>query len=204
MVLGFSGQACAGLIIDNSVPCTDDALIASIELKGLKYTQPHVVLRELIQKVGENFSQKTFEIEKLRLQDLDLFTEITVSCEPTKESINEILAVSNEPAPEPPPSVPVETSSSSNSISPNPDTLSSFVSRLSSNTELLSSLLARLSANNDTLSSLISHLSSDTDSLSSLVTRLSSNTDSLSSLVTRLLSNTAALSSLVPVDKPVE
>ena len=204
VVLGFSGQACAGLIIDNSVPCTDDALIASIELKGLKYTQPHVVLRELIQKVGENFSQKTFEIEKLRLQDLDLFTEITVSCEPTKESINEILAVSNEPAPEPPPSVPVETSSSSNSISPNPDTLSSFVSRLSSNTELLSSLLARLSANNDTLSSLISHLSSDTDSLSSLVTRLSSNTDSLSSLVTRLLSNIAALSSLVPVDKPVE
>ena len=156
-VLGFSGQAFAGLIIDNSVPCTDEALIASIELKGLKYTQPHVVLRELLQKVGENFSQKTFEAEKLRLQDLDLFTEITVTCEPTKESINEILAVPDDLSPEPPPSVPVKTSNSSD---PDPDSLSSFVSRLSSNNETLSSLVASLSSNNDSLSSLVSRLSS--------------------------------------------
>ena len=195
-VLGFSGQAFAGLIIDNSVPCTDEALIASIELKGLKYTQPHVVLRELLQKVGENFSQKTFEAEKLRLQDLDLFTEITVTCEPTKESINEILAVPDEPSPEPPPSVPVKTSNSSD---PDPDSLSSFVSRLSSNNETLSSLVSSLTSNTDTLSSLVSRLSSNTDSLSSLVSRLSSNTAALSSLVSRLSSNTAALSSLIPV-----
>ena len=205
-VLGFSGQAFAGLIIDNSVPCTDEALIASIELKGLKYTQPHVVLRELLQKVGEHFSQKTFEVEKLRLQDLDLFTEITVTCEPTKESINEILAVPDEPSPEPPPSVPVKKSSS-----PDPDSLSSFVSRLSSNNETLSSLVASLSSNTDSLSSIAYRLSSNnealspnTDSLSSLVSRLSSNTDSLSSLVSRLSANTVALSSLIPVDESVE
>lgn len=200
-VLGFAGQAFAGLIIDNSVPCTDEALIASIELKGLKYTQPHVVLRELLQKVGENFSQKTFEVEKLRLQDLDLFTEITVTCEPTKESINEILAVPDEPSPEPPPSVPVKTSNSSDI---DPDSLSSFVSRLSSNNDVLSSLVSRLSSNNEALSSLVSRLSSNTDSLSSLVSRLSSNTDSLSSLVSRLSANTVALSSLIPVDESVE
>ena len=50
-------------------------------MEGLKHTKPHVVWRELSHKVGGVFSQGTFEAEKLRLQDLDLFTEISVSCD---------------------------------------------------------------------------------------------------------------------------
>jgi len=41
-----------------------------------------VVERELLNRVGEPFSAEKFEAEKLRLQDLDLFTEITVTCTP--------------------------------------------------------------------------------------------------------------------------
>ena len=63
--------------------CVDGAKIAFIEIEGLEHTKLHVVKRELTHKVGSVFSQKTFEAEKLRLQDLDLFTEITVTCEPS-------------------------------------------------------------------------------------------------------------------------
>jgi len=64
--------------------CIDGTSIASIELEGLEYTKPHVVWRELLHKAGDAFSQKTFETEKLRLQDLDLFTEVSVTCEPAE------------------------------------------------------------------------------------------------------------------------
>ena len=60
--------------------CSDGAKIESIEFEGLEHTKPRVVWRELTHKVGGSFSQKTFESEKLRLQDLDLFTDIYVSC----------------------------------------------------------------------------------------------------------------------------
>ena len=64
----------------DSDQCSDGAKIESIEFEGLEHTKPHVVWRELTHKVGGEFSQKTFESEKLRLQDLDLFTDIYVSC----------------------------------------------------------------------------------------------------------------------------
>ena len=64
----------------NSDQCSDGAKIESIEFEGLEHTKPRVVWRELTHKVGGEFSQKTFESEKLRLQDLDLFTDIYVSC----------------------------------------------------------------------------------------------------------------------------
>lgn len=60
--------------------CVDGVVVSSIEFKGLEHTKPRVVERELLNKVGEPFSAEKFEAEKLRLQDLDLFTEITVTC----------------------------------------------------------------------------------------------------------------------------
>ena len=77
-VLAFADQSSSESV---AVGCADGTKIESIDLEGLKHTKPHVVWRELSHKVGSTFSQKTFEAEKLRLQDLDLFTEITVTCE---------------------------------------------------------------------------------------------------------------------------
>jgi hypothetical protein len=77
-VLAFADQSSSESV---AVGCADGAKIESIDLDGLKYTKPHVVWRELSHKVGGVFSQGTFEAEKLRLQDLDLFTEISVSCD---------------------------------------------------------------------------------------------------------------------------
>ena len=45
-----------------------------------------MVERELLNKVGEPFSVEKFNAEKLRLQDLDLFTEIEVSCRSASNS----------------------------------------------------------------------------------------------------------------------
>ena len=84
--------------------CADGVVVSSIEFKGLEHTKTRVVERELLNKVGEPFSAEKFEAEKLRLQDLDLFTEITVACTPAASQ-----PLSNQ------------------------DTLSSLVSRLSSN-----------------------------------------------------------------------
>lgn len=61
--------------------CIDGALIDAVRFEGLKHTSEHVIERELLHKAGNTFSGNDFEIEKLRLQDLDLFTEISVSCE---------------------------------------------------------------------------------------------------------------------------
>ena len=54
--------------------------MSSIEFEGLVHTNARVVQRELVNRVGEAFSAEKFETEKLRLQDLDLFTEIEVEC----------------------------------------------------------------------------------------------------------------------------
>ena len=64
-----------------SVGCVDGTVVASIGFEGLEHTKPRVVERELLNRVGEPFSQEKFEAEKLRLQDLDLFTEVAVSCD---------------------------------------------------------------------------------------------------------------------------
>ncbi|WP_290957549.1 POTRA domain-containing protein [Fibrobacter sp.] len=122
LLVGFC--ACVAFAEPSAAPetgaagCSDGVVVSSIEFKGLERTNPRVVKRELLNKVGEPFSAEKFETEKLRLQDLDLFTEITVTCTPV--------------APQP---------------SSNQDTLSSLVSRLSSNQDTLSSLVSRLSSN---------------------------------------------------------
>ena len=72
----------------DSDQCVDGAKIESIEIEGLEHTKPRVVWRELTHKVGDEFSQKTFEAEKLRLQDLDLFTDVYVSCKDGKVVYN--------------------------------------------------------------------------------------------------------------------
>ena len=108
LLVGFC--ACVAFAEPSAAPetgaagCSDGVVVSSIEFKGLERTNPRVVERELLNKVGKPFSAEKFETEKLRLQDLDLFTEITVTCTPA--------------APQP---------------SSNQDTLSSLVSRLSSN-----------------------------------------------------------------------
>ena len=60
--------------------CPDGTVISSIQFEGLKRTKPRVVERELLNKVGEPFTAENFEAEKRRLQDLDLFTEVSVEC----------------------------------------------------------------------------------------------------------------------------
>ena len=76
----------------NSDQCSDGAKIESIELEGLEHTKPRVVWRELTHKVGGEFLQKTFESEKLRLQDLDLFTDIYVSCKTFGDSLSSLVS----------------------------------------------------------------------------------------------------------------
>ena len=65
--------------------CADGLVVASVNFKGLVHTNSRVVERELVNRVGEPFAAEKFEAEKLRLQDLDLFTEISVSCEKVGE-----------------------------------------------------------------------------------------------------------------------
>ena len=60
--------------------CSEGTLVSSIEFEGLVHTNARVVQRELVNRVGEAFSAEKFETEKLRLQDLDLFTDIEVEC----------------------------------------------------------------------------------------------------------------------------
>lgn len=111
-LLAFTAIAFAELGDSTVVPrnstspssCAEGALISAISFEGLEHTKPRVVERELLNRVGEPFSAEKFEAEKRRLQDLDLFTEITVSCSANLNS----------------------------SDSPREDSLSSLVSRLSS------------------------------------------------------------------------
>ena len=58
--------------------CLEGAPIATLEIRGLEHTQKHVVERELLNRSGTKFSQENYETEKLRLQDLDIFSEISV------------------------------------------------------------------------------------------------------------------------------
>lgn len=70
-----------GFVPSYGATCTEGAPITKIEISGITHTKEHVVYRELLNREGEPFSKAKFDEEKLRLQDLDLFTEIDVSCE---------------------------------------------------------------------------------------------------------------------------
>ena len=75
----------ASLGLAAQATCTDGTVVQSIRPEGLKHTNPRVVERELVNREGEPFTAEKFEAEKLRLQDLDLFTEVSVSCEKAGE-----------------------------------------------------------------------------------------------------------------------
>ena len=64
--------------------CSEGTVISAIRFEGLEHTNPRVVERELLNRAGEPFSAEKFEAEKLRLQDLDLFTDIAVECSSSK------------------------------------------------------------------------------------------------------------------------
>lgn len=87
-VLFLASLSLAGVATPDSLKaaseCAEGTAIAQVNFEGLKHTKPRVVERELLNRSGEPFSQEKFEAEKRRLQDLDLFTEISVSCEGTK------------------------------------------------------------------------------------------------------------------------
>lgn len=61
--------------------CPEGTVISKIELRGLEHTKDRVVLRELQNREGDAFSLEKFQNEKLKLQDLDLFTEIDADCQ---------------------------------------------------------------------------------------------------------------------------
>ena len=194
-----SYAAKVNLFEENTYECADGTPIATIDLQGLDHTKPHVVMRELTHKIGGHFSQQTFEEEKRRLQDLDLFTDITVTCEPFSESINDMLGALDEPVPEPTPVV-----TQIDSPLPYSDTLSTFVSKMAANTDALSSQFSQLSVNSDSLSAFVARYPVNSDELSSIVSQLASDTDSLSALISRLSSNIGTLSSYASSSKTSE
>ena len=81
--------------VEQVATCPEGTVISSISYEGLEHTKSRVVDRELLNKVGEPFSAEKFELEKRRLQDLDLFTDINVSCE--RDSQQRIASSSSTP-----------------------------------------------------------------------------------------------------------
>jgi len=67
--------------------CTDGSVISKVEIRGLEHTKESVVLRELQNREGAAFNSGRFQSEKLKLQDLDLFTDINVDCESTESGV---------------------------------------------------------------------------------------------------------------------
>lgn len=82
IVLAFVAVAVAAFAgVDSSIGCPDGTVISSISYEGLEHTKPRVVDRELLNKAGKPFSAEKFELEKRRLQDLDLFTSVSARCD---------------------------------------------------------------------------------------------------------------------------
>jgi outer membrane protein assembly factor BamA len=59
--------------------CPADSLeIAALELRGLRTTRREVVLRELLNGPGRRFHCSRWELEKIKLEDLDVFADISL------------------------------------------------------------------------------------------------------------------------------
>ncbi|SHK79204.1 Surface antigen variable number repeat-containing protein [Fibrobacter sp. UWH4] len=71
----------SGLAFADVAACPEGTVISSIQYEGLEHTKKRVVDRELLNKAGETFSAEKFELEKRRLQDLDLFTSVSARCD---------------------------------------------------------------------------------------------------------------------------
>ncbi|PWJ69946.1 surface antigen-like protein [Fibrobacter sp. UWR4] len=61
--------------------CPEGTVLTGIALEGLENTNPRVIHRELLNKVGEAYSSEKFQAEKHKLEDLDLFTDVALSCD---------------------------------------------------------------------------------------------------------------------------
>ena len=79
LVLLFS--VAGSFAAENTLACPEGTVISSISYEGLEHTKNRVVDRELLNKVGEPYSAEKFDLEKRRLQDLDLFTSVSARCE---------------------------------------------------------------------------------------------------------------------------
>lgn len=63
--------------------CVNGMRIAGVRFTGLENTDPRVVERELFHAPGMGFSEREFFAEKSRLESLDIFSNITLSCSET-------------------------------------------------------------------------------------------------------------------------
>ena len=71
----WSGVSFAGV-----AECPEGRIVGNIRYAGLQRTKPHVVERELLNASGKPFSAESFQNEKLRLESLDLFSEVSLVC----------------------------------------------------------------------------------------------------------------------------
>lgn len=60
--------------------CPELSPIVALRFEGLKATQPHVVSRELKHAPGKLFRDSVWQTEKRRLESLDLFADMGISC----------------------------------------------------------------------------------------------------------------------------
>lgn len=68
--------------------CTDGKKILNVRYSGLKETKPHVVERELLNTPGQIFSVENFHSEKLNLESLDLFSDVSLVCTESADGLD--------------------------------------------------------------------------------------------------------------------
>lgn len=71
--------------------CRDGVPVGEISFNGLTRTKPHVVERELAMKSGVPYSDSLFTADARRLESLDLFSDIRLSCTQSGEKQNVTL-----------------------------------------------------------------------------------------------------------------
>lgn len=79
-VFGYAGEG-----------CKDGTPIGTVSLEGMTRTKPHVVLRELSMKSGVAYSDSLFTADARRLESLDLFSDIKLSCVQEGDQQNIVL-----------------------------------------------------------------------------------------------------------------
>jgi len=65
----------------------NNTTIQSITFDGLKNTGEHVIIRELINMEGKDFSSANWEIEKNRFESLDLFASVSMEVEEKEQGL---------------------------------------------------------------------------------------------------------------------
>lgn len=78
---GFAAEPAVG-------NCLEGKNVLDIRFSGLDDTKPHVVERELLNASGRPFSNENYRLEKLKLESLDLFSDISLICTESGEGIH--------------------------------------------------------------------------------------------------------------------